>query len=141
MYFVTMASEHKNCPTENDYRRAIMSSKSQMQEGGKWRFSRIYREDGIQDKCKKKVGEVSTTFEGYGKARLRYKICDQGNVNVYLDEQELDSETSDPSTGIFTIDFEFTPASKLKIEEDDIAMVDLISLDLGCRGMSKKLHQ
>ena len=118
-----------------------MSSKSKMEEDGRWSFSRRYHEDAIQDKCKKKVGEVSTTFEGYGRGRLRYKICNQGNVNVYLDKQELDSGTSDPSTGIFTIDFDFEPVSKLKIKEDDIAMVDIVSLDLGCRGMSTALHQ
>ena len=127
--------DHQNCPTSRDYERSILSSKKEMEEGNKWSFSRSYSEDGIQNKCQKKIGEVSTTFEGYGKARLRYRPCEEGgNVQVYIDNEEHKGKT-DENTGIQTVDFDFNSFTTLKIEEGDNSMVNIISLDLGCRGI------
>ena len=106
-----------------------------MQEDNKWSFRRSPSEDGIQNKCQHKIGEVSTTFEGYGKARLRFRPCeDGGNVKVYIDKEEFQSNT-DQSTGIQTVDFKFNSFTTLKIVEVGNSMVNIISLDLGCRGI------
>ena len=113
----------------------MLSSKQEMEEGNKWSFSRSYSEDGIQNKCQKKIGEVSTTFEGYGKARLRYRPCEEGgNVQVYIDNEEHKGKT-DENTGIQTVDFDFNSFTTLKIKEGGNSMVNIISLDLGCRGI------
>ena len=111
-----------------------------MEMDNKWIFSQRYSTDGITNKCSEKLGDVSTTFEGYGKARLRYRLCEsQGNVQVYLDNESCTSveectSITDDATGIATVDFEFNPFTTLKIAEVGDAMVDIVSLDLGCRG-------
>ena len=110
-----------------------------MEKDSRWTFNNGYQDDGITTKCSKKIGDVSTTFEGYGKARLRYKICNEGSVKVSLERdgkvQEWKSEdTLDATTGTHTVDFDFNPYSQLKIAEEGVAMVHIISLELGCKG-------
>ena len=110
-----------------------------MEKDSRWTFNNGYRDDGITTKCSKKIGDVSTTFEGYGKARLRYKICNEGSVKVSLErdgvpEEWKSEDTLDATTGIHTVDFDFNPYSQLKIEEEGVAMVHIISLELGCKG-------
>ena len=118
--------DHQNCPTSRDYERSILSSKQEMQEDNKWSFRRSPSEDGIQEKCQHKIGEVSTTFEGYGKARLRFRPCeDGGSVKVYIDKEEYQSKT-DQSTGIQTVDFEFNSFTTLKIREVGKSMVNIM---------------
>ena len=112
-----------------------------MEAGNKWSFSPSYFEDGIQKKCQHKIGEVSTTFEGYGKARLRYRLCKEGgNVQVYVDDKEIPSKT-DENTDIQTVDFEFNSFTTLKIKEGGNSMVNIISLDLGCRGIKNDIFK
>ena len=110
-----------------------------MEKDSKWTFNNGYRDDGITNMCSKKIGDVSTTFEGYGKARLRYKICNEGSVKVSLErdgvrEEWKSGDTLDASTGIYTVDFDFNPYSQLKIAEEGVAIVNILSLELGCKG-------
>ena len=104
-----------------------------MSEDDKWIFDANFDGDPFEARCTKKMGNIHTTFGGYGTGILVYGGCGKGRVDVYLNDERIDfidgAETSK------RLEFHFSPHSKLELREtEDESVVDLISLQVGCRG-------
>ena len=130
---MTILLEHNNCPTETDYQKSKVGSKDTMLQQDKWVFDANYLDDPFSNKCAKKMGSISTQFDGYGVGKLVYGGCGKGRVDVYLNGAELDHIDTDQTSKI--VEFHFSPFTKLELKETDTAsVIDLISLEVGPRG-------
>ena len=126
--------EHNNCPTQKDYQRSIIGDKSKMSEDLKWIFNSNYPNDPFASKCSEKMGDVYTQFEGYGVGKLTYGGCSKGRVEVYLDGELISHIKKDTPSKV--VEFNFAPYSKLEIKEvDEEAVIEIISLEVGCKGI------
>ena len=76
----------------------------------------------------KLVGSVSAIFKGSGKGTLSYGNCYKtGYVAVFLNGVEIGRSSSN-SRGLVT--FQYRRGDTLRIEEHDVAIIKLYSLDL-----------
>ena len=104
-----------------------------MSEQDKWIFDANFQGDPFTSRCSNKMGNIHTTFAGYGTAILEYGGCGKGRVEVHLNDVRIDfidgAETSK------RLEFHFSPHSTLELREtEDESIIDLISLEVGCRG-------
>ena len=105
-----------------------------MSEDLKWIFNSNYPNDPFASKCSEKMGDVYTQFEGYGVGKLTYGGCSKGRVEVYLDGELISHIKKDTPSKV--VEFNFAPYSKLEIKEvDEEAVIEIISLEVGCKGM------
>ena len=109
-----------------------MGTKDSMTIQGKWKFDPTSSDDAYATRCGKKIGSISTQFEGYGVGKLMYGNCGKGRVDVRLNTEFIDYIEAD--TPYKTINFHFAPFDKLVLEERTEAVIDLVSLDVGPRG-------
>ena len=105
-----------------------------MSEDLKWIFNSNYPNDPFASKCSEKMGDVYTQFEGYGVGKLTYGGCSKGRVEVYLDGELISHIKKDTPSKV--VEFNFAPYSKLEIKEvDEEAVIEIISLEVGCKGI------
>ena len=95
------------------------------------------KEIPLKINAKKKMGNIQTTFTGYGTGILQYGGCGKGRVEVYLNDERIDFIGADESSKL--VEFHFSPHSRLELKEmEDESVIDVISLQLGCRGNMMK---
>ena len=105
-----------------------------MSRQDRWVFDANYQGDPFENKCTKKMGKLHTTFTGYGTGILEYGGCGKGRVEVYLNDERIDFIGTDETSKL--VEFQFSPYSKLELREtEEESAIDLISLQLGCRGI------
>ena len=80
------------------------------------------------------VGYIKTTLKGRGKARLHFGNCyvgsahyPNGKVNVYLNNHLIGSA---PLKTEKIIEFNFVDGNVLKIQEDNVAILEFISFEV-----------
>ena len=105
-----------------------------MEQNG-WYFDPNYPVQELS--CSSKIGEVTAQFQGFGFGQLTYRSCNGGKIEVFVNDVLL--TTIDIGIAgyieLLKVEFDFTPYTKLKIKEiDDKSILNLRSLDLGCRG-------
>ena len=138
--FYSKSIEHSNCPTPNDYKRSVIGDKSMMSKDHKWVFDASHPNDPFQHKCTQKMGYVFTRFEGYGVGKLTYGGCAKGRGEVHLDGNRIDHIGADVLSKVVT--FSFAPYSELELKEmDDESVIELISLEVGCKGINQRLFK
>ena len=104
-----------------------------MSEQDKWMFNANFQGDPFKARCTKKMGDIQTTFGGYGTGILKYGGCGKGRVEVHLNDERIDF--IDGNEASKRVEFHFSPHSKLELREtEDESVIDLISLQVGCRG-------
>ena len=104
-----------------------------MSQQDKWVFDANYQEDPFEAKCTKKMGKIHTMFTGYGTGILEYGGCGKGRVEVFLNDERIDFIGADETSKL--VEFHFSPHSRLELKEmEDESVIDVISLQLGCRG-------
>ena len=76
------------------------------------------------------IGSISTTFDIKGQAMLDFGNCwSSGTVYVYLDGNVIASAPQD--TPRKTVEFDFNIGSILKITEENVAIIQFNSLNMG----------
>ena len=128
--------DHPNTPTEKDYKLSNLGNKIIMKEVGNWKFDAKYSDDPFAERCSKKMGRISTQFQGYGVGKLMYGNCGKGKVEVRLNGKKVEGSLINKNTPLKTLEFHFAPFDKLElVEKDDDSVLDLISLNVGPRGI------
>ena len=134
-----------SCPHVDDLGLTDVTSKAQMERKG-WQFEQdmTHMYSGFQENCgtetwygyqySAKTGSINATFLGSGTATLDYGSCTpyDGKTNVYLNEEILG--TADQNSPSKRLTFDFSPGDVLKIEEVNIGIIKLNSLQLNCKG-------
>ena len=132
-----LKTEHDNCPTIDDYNLSKITSKTEMEKNG-WYFDPNF--DGgktpFDNTCTSNIGKLTARFQGFGSGKIQYGSCRKGRVKVLKDGKLLSD--IDGNTQSKTVEFDFTPYTKLELQESEGGIIRINSLEIGCRGKIDK---